>query len=239
MNKTNGVATPKLHPDRPKLKNIMTAALLLAMSSTLSSVSHAQTISSTPSSVSHAQTVTVLNTLGTATPRTTFSVFGSSGYAIFREQFAGPPFTLTRRSVLTKVGAFVNNCGQITAGVPQCPNTLPFVVQIRRSVNGAPDPDLLIAAAPLSHDNNPLVVSFESADFDDIPLEAGTYFAIFAPQQATDAGLLLGLSQGYVSSITAVGVVTPTGSTLDTANYAAVQIIARPFKKGTHAYPGK
>jgi hypothetical protein len=150
MKRINGVDTPKLRPDRPKLKNIMTAALLLAMSSTLSSVSHAQA-------------VTVLNTLGTATPKTTFSVFGTGGIAIFREQFVGPQFTLARRSVLTKVGAFVNNCKSIISGVPQCPNALPFVVQIRRSINGMPDPSLLIAAAPLSHDNNPLIVSFESA----------------------------------------------------------------------------
>jgi hypothetical protein len=70
-------------------------------------------------------------------------------------------------------------------------------------------------------------------------LEAGTYFAIFAPQQATDAGILLASAQGYTAGITALGTVTPAGSTLDPANYAAVQIIARPFKKGAHAHPGK
>jgi hypothetical protein len=221
MSKLNDVNTPKLHPDRPKLKIIMTAALLLATSSTLPSVSHAQT-------------VTVVDTLGTATPKTTFSVFGSGGIAISNEQFVGPQFTLTHRSVLTKVGAFINNCRSILSGVPQCPNTLPFVVQIRRSVNGMPDPSLLIAAAPLTHDNDPLIVSFESAEFDDIPLEAGTYFALFAPQQAADAGFLLGSAQGFVSGITALGTVSPTGSSFDPANYAAVQIIARSVKKGTH-----
>lgn len=222
MNKINAVDTPKLHPDRPKLKLIMTAALFLTLSSTLPSASHAQT-------------VTVLDTLGTATPKTTFSVFGAGGIAISNEQFVGPQFTLTRRSVLTKVGAFINNCRSISSGVPQCPNTLPFVVQIRRSVNGVPDPSLLVAAAPLSHDNDPLVVSFESAEFDDIPLEPGTYFALFAPQQAADAGVLLGSARGYVSGITAIGTVSPTGSSLDPANYAAVQIIAKPVKKGAHA----
>jgi len=225
MEKMNGMDAPKRHPDRPKLKMMMTAALLLAMSSTLSNVSHAQT-------------VTVLDTLGTATPKTTFSVFGSGGIAITNEQFAGPQFTLTQRSVLTRVGAFVNNCSSIIAGVPQCPNTLPFVVQIRRSVNGLPDPNLLVAAAPLTHDNDPLTVSFEWAKFDDIPLEPGTYFALFAPQQATDAGFLLSSAKDYVAGITTIGYVSPTGSSLDTANYAAVQIIARAVKKGTHAEPG-
>lgn len=223
MTKASSVDAPKLHPDRPKLKIIMTAALLLAMSS----------------SVSHAQTVTVLDTLGTATPKTTFSVFGTGGQSISNEQFVGPQFTLTRRSVLTKIGAFINNCRSIISGVPQCPNALPFVVQIRRSVNGMPDPSLLIAATPLSHDNDPLIVSFESAEFDDVPLEAGTYFALFAPQQAADAGFLLGSAQGFVSGITVIGHVSPTGSSLDTANFAAVQIIARSVEKGTHAESGK
>jgi len=130
----------------------------------------------------------------------------------------------------------VNNCDSITAGVPQCPNTRPFVVQIRRSINGAPDPRLLVAAAPLSHDNNPLVVSFESAEFDDVPLEPGTYFGMFAPQQTTDAGILLSSAEGYVAGIAPIGTVTPAGSTLDAANYAAVRIIARPVKKGSHGY---
>lgn len=231
MNKPSGVDTPKLHPGRPTSKIVTTAALLLAMSSTLSSVSHAQTDAATPSGAHHAHTVTVLDTLGTATPKTKFSLFGSAGITIINDQFAGPQFTLKRRSVLTSVGAFVNNCNSFSGGVPQCRNTLPFVVQIRRSVNGVPDPRLLIAAAPLTHDNDPLTFSFESAGFDDIPLEAGTYFAIIAPQQAADGGYLLGSAQSYVAGITAIGIVNPTGSMLDSANYAAVRIIAKPVKK--------
>jgi hypothetical protein len=226
MNRLNGVGRPKLHPDRPRLKIITTAALLLAMSSTLPGVSHAQR-------------VTVVDTLGTATPRTTFSIFGTGGLAISSDDFVGPRFTLTRRSVLTRVGAFVNNCASIISGVPQCPHTRPFVVQIRREVDGRPDPRLVVAAAPLSHDNDPLIVSFESAEFDDVPLEAGTYFALFAPQQAADGGLLLATAPGYIAGITALGTVNPFGSALDPANHAAVQIIARPVDKGRHPKPEK
>lgn len=173
----------------------------------------------------------MLDTLGAATPTTRFSVFGSGGNGIFSEQFIGPQFTLPRRSVLTQVGGFVNNCDSILSGVPQCPNTRPFVVQIRRSVNGAPDPRLVVAAAPLTHDNDPLVISFESARFDDIPLEAGTYFAIFTPQQAGDAGFLVGSVLGYTPGIAAVGTITPAGSTFDAAAHTAVRIVARPVRR--------
>lgn len=121
----------------------------------------------------------------------------------------------------------MNNCAVIVA-VPQCPNTLPFVVQIRRSVNGAPDPRLLIAAVPLTHDNDPLTVSMESAALDDVPLEPGTYFALFAPQTGSDGGCLLSNANGgaYQAGMTTIGVVTSTGSFADT-NFVAVRIVAK------------
>jgi len=242
MNKMNSVHTQRRRVDGSILKVEITC-LLLALSSMLPSVSQAQAVTNPPSplsSANHGQAVTILDTLGTATPRTTFSVFGSAGMGIYSEAFVGPQFTLTRRSVLTTVGAFVNNCDQISAGVPQCPNTRPFVVQIRRSINGMPDPRLLIAAAPLSHDNDPLTVSFESASFNDIPLEAGTYFAIIAPQQAGDAGIILSSvllpsGQRYVAGITVLGNVSPTGSTVEPAYHAAVKIIARPVTRRPRA----
>lgn len=233
MNESDSVATPMLQAARPMGKRILPGALLLAIASTLAGVGHAQTV--TDADASHGprprSTYVVLDTLGAATPATKFSVFGSGGNGIFSEQFIGPQFTLPRRSVLTQVGGFVNNCDSILSGVPQCPNTRPFVVQIRRSVNGAPDPRLVVAAAPLTHDNDPLVVSFESARFDGIPLAAGTYFAIFAPQQAGDAGFLIGSAPGYTPGITAVGTITPAGSTFDAAAHTAVRIVARPVRR--------
>jgi hypothetical protein len=132
MNKTSGA--DRARANRPGRKIVTAAGLLLAMSATLPGLSQAQTF-------------TVVDTLSTA-PGKTFSIFGTGGLAITTEQFVGPRFTLTQRAVLTRVGAFVNNCATITSGVPQCPNALPFVVQIRRSVNGAPDPRLVVAAAP-------------------------------------------------------------------------------------------
>jgi len=188
-----------------------------------------------PSASVHAQVYTVLDTAGAATSATTFSVFGSAGQAIGSTQFVGPQFTLTRRSVLTKIEALVNNCSMIVAGVPQCPNTLPFVVQIRRSINGVPDPRLLIAATPLTHDNDPLTVSMEDASLDDVPLEPGTYFALFAPQQESDGGFLLSNANGgaYQAGMTTIGFVTSTGSSAET-NSVAVRIVAKVVHRPDH-----
>lgn len=242
MDHTNSAGTPMHRPGRSKPTIRMAAVLLLAMASALPGVSQAQTVadvSSAQSNAGYGQEFTVLNTLGTATPRTTFSVFGSGGYAVFSDAFVGPPFTLTRRAVLTQVGAFVNNCAQIVAGVPNCPNALPFVFQIRRSVDGAPDPTFVVAAAPLTHDRDPLTVSFETASLANVTLEPGRYFAIIAPQQAIDSGFVLANSIGYAARITPVGIVSPTGSTVDPANRTAVRILARPVKPKPAAAAGQ
>src|SRR5947208_1461926 len=100
----------------------------------------------------------IVDTLAIATPTTQFSVFGAGGQAIFSEQFVGPQFTLQSSAVLTEIGAFVNNCATIFTGVPQCPDTLPFIVQIRRSVGGIPDRSTVLASFTLSHDNDPFLV---------------------------------------------------------------------------------
>jgi hypothetical protein len=202
-------------------------AALLVLSGTASA--HAQ---SENSAAGRAEPIVVLDTLGAATPRTTFSIFGSAGPSIFGNQWVGPEFTLTRRSVLIKVGAFINNCGAFAAGgVPQCANRRPIVVQIRRSLNGAPDPVFLVAATPLSSSNDPLTYSFESADFDDVVLEPGTYFAIFSPQQAGDGGTLLGVANNgaYVAGLTTIGFVSSSGSPTE-QNFVAVRIVAKPVK---------
>src|SRR5215207_2982488 len=173
---------------------------------------------------------TVVDTLGAATTSTRFSVFGSGGPSVLSTQLAGPQFTLTRQAVLTEVGAFLNNCQGIISGVPLCPETSPLVVQIRPSLNGAPDPSVVLAAFILSHDNDPFVVSYESASFR-LPLEAGIYFALFAPQGG-DGGFILGGASdpfGYTAGSVQLGFLNPqTGSSSGSEQFAAVRILAEP-----------
>jgi hypothetical protein len=132
---------------------------------------------------------TIVNSLGQITPNTQFSVFGSGGLAISRYQLVGPEFVLTQPTILTEVGGFVNNCDQIISGEPICPGTLPFTVQIRPSLNGVPDLSNIIRSFVLSHDNDPLTISYEFVA-PDLLLEPGVYFALFAPQDF-DGGFLL------------------------------------------------
>ncbi len=139
-----------------------------------------------------AKASTIVDSLGQITPNTRFSVFGSAGLVISSQQLVGPEFVLTQPTILTEIGGFVNNCGQIISGQPICPETLPFTVQIRPSLNGVPDLFNTIGSFVLSHDNDPLTISYEFVA-PNILLEPGAYFALFAPQ-GLDTGFLLDIS---------------------------------------------
>lgn len=169
-------------------------------------------------SVSANNTITIVDTLGTATPTTQFSLFGSGGQTIYSAQSLGPEFTLTESTTITEIGGFVNS---------QSLN-LPFTVEIRPSLNDGPDPNTVLATYTLSHDNDPFVVSYESATMNLI-LGAGTYFALFA-SQGDDGGYLLASASdpfAYQSGLVRMGVLDPTtGFVYPTAEqFGAVRIL--------------
>jgi hypothetical protein len=172
-------------------------------------------------------TVSLLDALGAAAPDTQFSVFGSAGTAILSSQFVGPEFILTQRTTITEIGGFVNNCGAIVAGSPQCPGTLPFTVQIRPSRNGIPDAATVLASFVLSHDDDPLVISYESVA-PNLTLGPGSYFAIFAPQGGAE-GFVLGRAQSpflYVAGPITEGFINPsTGISSAHASRGAVRVL--------------
>lgn len=176
----------------------------------------------------------IVDTLGNATPATSFSIFGSWGTALYERQLVGPQFTLAQPTVLMEIGGFVNNCHTIIAGEPQCPDTLPFTVQIHPAAGtGGPDPTVILAAFPLSHDNDPLLVSYESVDLQ-LRLEAGTYFALFVPQGG-DGGTLLRSATSpfaYQAPSTTMGTIDPvSATTFVTSGPGAVRIV------GTAVFP--
>jgi hypothetical protein len=175
-------------------------------------------------------TLALLDALGAATPATRFSVFGSGGQVIFSFQFVGPEFVLTQPTTITEIGGFLNNCESIVGGVPQCPGTLPFTVQIRPSTNGIPDAATVLASFPLSHDDDPLVISYESVA-PNLTLGPGRYFALFAPQ-ASDVGFLMGGASdpfNYVAGLITLGFFNPTsGTSIGAAGFGAVRILGAP-----------
>src|SRR5262245_6978474 len=91
--------------------------------------------------------VSIIDTLGVATPATQFSVFGTGGMSSHRFPAIVPEFTLTQPTTLTEIRGFVNNCFQFN-GPFECadPTTLPFIVEIRPSTNGSPDPFTVLAS---------------------------------------------------------------------------------------------
>lgn len=169
----------------------------------------------------------VLDTLGQASTETVFSVFGSGGNGISSGQLTGPAFTLTGTTTITEIGAFVNNCRTIIGGVPMCPDTSPFLVQIYPArPDGDPDPSTVLATFELSHENAPLLASFESVQTA-LTLGPGTYYALFAAQ-GSDAGYLLGHASipfPYTAESTLVGFVHPQLSTGAGVIPAAVRIL--------------
>jgi hypothetical protein len=173
--------------------------------------------------------ITLLDTLGSATPTTVFSVFGTGGLALGDGELVGPRFDITRPTVVTQVGAFVNNCRTIVAGVPDCANTLPLVVQLRPSVAGAPDPSTSLGSFTLSHDDDPLRVSFETASIR-LLLAPGSYFALFGAQ-GSDAGFLLTAALdpfSYSADSTDVGFMSASGAVSVSPLLASARILGEP-----------
>lgn len=176
----------------------------------------------------YADPIRLVDTLGSAPASTVFSVFGSGGLTIGDGQSAGPRFSINEPTVLTEIGAFVNNCRSIAAGVPDCPNAQPIVVQLRRSVEGGPDPSSVIASFTLSHDDDPLRVAFESVSIHQ-RLMPGTYFVMFSAQPG-DAGFLLASALvpfQYTALSTVVGFLPPCCGGPATQS-AAVRILGTP-----------
>ena len=163
--------------------------------------------------------LTILDTLGVASPATSFSVYGAGGASILDSNFVGPRFPLTQRTVIAEIGGFIN----VMTG------TMPVVVQIRPSVNGAPDPATVLGTYVLSNDNDPLLFSYESVA-PNLTLGAGTYFALFAPQDGGEGSLLCCSSSPYVyrGGSIMMGFFDPiAGTSWASDQYGAVRIVGR------------
>jgi len=194
--------------------------------------SHASVVVSRTSGT---EVVSILDGLGAATPSTHFSVFGTAGSAIFSLQLTGPEFVLTEPTDIIEIGAFLNNCEVILFGVPQCPTTMPLTVQIRPVLNGSPDPGVVLASFTLSHDDNPLVISYESvaANF---TLGPGSYFALFNAQ-GSDVGFLLSEATdpfNYQAGPINLGILFPsTGTSAASPGRGAVRILGTSTRGGS------
>jgi hypothetical protein len=150
---------------------------------------------------------TVLDTLGTAAPTTTFSVWAAGGTGVgWDGTKVGPEFVLTEPTVITEIGAFVNNCSP-SGSPPFCPGAAPFLVQIvpRSTEGGLPDVTHVLGTYVPSNDNNPVIYSYESVN-PNLTLAPGTYFALIAAQN-DDTGAVLAQAQdpGYVAGSVQMG----------------------------------
>ena len=92
----------------------------------------------------------VVDSLAGLNTATSFSVFGSGGPSVGTSLLVGPRLVLSQRTLITNIGAYVNNCSAIVGGQPLCPDRKPFVVQIRPALDGVPDPEVVLATFELS-----------------------------------------------------------------------------------------
>lgn len=164
-----------------------------------------------------AGTVTVVDTLGAATPATQFSVFGGGGISLLPTQFVGPKFDLVQGTVLTEIGAFVN-----TSALPAT------VAIVPAGPDGLPDGTHVLASYLLTSDGDPFSVSYESVEAN-LGLSAGTYYALFGVQD-DDAGVLLASANDpftYQAGLIPTGFLNPTTgqSSASPGEFMAVRIL--------------
>ncbi len=163
--------------------------------------------------------VTVIDTLGSATPSTRFDISGSYGLGISDAQYIGPKFVLTSTTLISEIGGFLANSNASRRAL---------TVQIRPSRGGVPDPNTILASFTLPHDNDALVISYQSVATN-LTLEAGTYFALFVPQSGDAGWYLLGGSNevGYLAGSTSMGILNPSTGTASTFDErGAIRILA-------------
>ncbi len=164
----------------------------------------------------------IIDTLGEAPPTARFRTVGNGGVTIGPAQFVGPQFTLTQPTAVREIGAFLNN----TTG------SSPFTVQIHRSKDGAPYPDAIQKNLRLSHDGDPLTVSYETVATRFV-LDPGTYFALFSLQDGDEGYILGGASEpfAYRAGLTTLGCLGPSCKDQTVfEGFAAVRIVGEPVE---------
>src|SRR5689334_15098017 len=152
----------------------------------------------------------LVDSLGTFSASSTYSVFGAGALTVSRYQAVGPRIILDQPKVITEIGAMANSA-------------FPLIVQIRPSLNGVPNPSAVIASFALSFDNDPYTFSYESVK-PNLTLPAGTYFVIFTTQTEEDIAGMLQTFPPYIAGTFPAGIVnlnTGESSFSDVATGAA------------------
>src|SRR5688500_3059693 len=70
-----------------------------------------------------AEPITIIDSLGDFSRDERVMGGGTFGLTIGRGHSSGPEFSISKRAVITSIGAFVNNSACTVDGVPLCPDT--------------------------------------------------------------------------------------------------------------------
>ncbi len=117
----------------------------------------------------------IVDTLGSATPATEFDPDWVGFTDVAEHQNLGPAFTLNVPTRITEIGDFFGTPASLR-------------VDIRRSVDGRPDPSAVVATFELWGAVRPEPGAAYLSAAPDVVLPPGTYFAMFAPSGGVDPG---------------------------------------------------
>lgn len=165
--------------------------------------------------------VTVVDSLGAATATTVFDATGSGGISLLATQNVGPEFTITDKTTITEIGGFISGSAQ---------------VQIRPATNGLPDSSTVVATFSLP--TCPVgicYVAVQPAKNLKLRLPPGDYFALFAPQPGTEAGILNSAQAPftYRADLIPMGFLNPTtGAASVSDQFGAVRILGTSHEAG-------
>jgi hypothetical protein len=175
--------------------------------------------------------VTLLDNLGDADSRSRIAEEGRDGYSVAFDQSVGLLFHVTRPTVVTEVGGFVQSRASFTPGPAD------VIVEIHPTLpDGRPDRDSVLAAAPVSPQEDPLFITFQRARFRTF-LRPGDYYALFAlavqTPPATEDAVAVGAGEREVAPGEFVpwSVPSVTGGVTHPPNYdPSVQMVRAPFQ---------
>lgn len=145
--------------------------------------------------------VTLLDNLGDASTRSRLAVEGRNGISIAFDQSIGLRFEVTRPTVVTEVGGFVETFG---VGDPRAADVL---VEIHPAhPDGRPDRDTVLASASIAPRPSVEVITYQAAPVRAL-LAPGVYYALFAADDDAAPGTIDVIAVGSGQRITRGGLV--------------------------------
>jgi hypothetical protein len=126
--------------------------------------------------------VTLVDNLGEADTNSRFAEEGRNGFVVAYDQTVGLRFEVTRPTVLTEVGGFVQSLPSYASEAAD------VIVEIHPAhPDGRPNRTAVVVSSPVSAQTDPRFITYQRANFRTL-LQPGIYYAQFALADQTPHG---------------------------------------------------